>query len=171
MPKWLEFWRKYNIEYNQVNPSPEIVDDVEIYFDNRIGIVAPQEYELKVKSKPKVVADPQGDYGDNRFKYNILKVIEKRNQEEEAIAELIQDFEKKIEDFFNYIRTDDLGKRLIAKIKDGGQAFSQDEIYTDFGKIYRKYTVLKKDLGDFFKRETKDSLHQLCDDFERTIIS
>jgi type I restriction enzyme, R subunit len=169
-PKWLEFWRKYNIEYNQVNPSPEIADDVEIYFDNRIGIVAPQEYELKVKSKPKVVADPQGDYGDNRFKYNILKVIEKRNQEEEAIAELIQDFEKKIEDFFNYIRTDDLGKRLIAKIKDGGQAFSQDEIYTDFGKIYRKYTVLKKDLGDFFKRETKDSLHQLCDDFERSLL-
>ena len=51
-----------------------------------------------------------------------------------------------------------MGKRLIAKIKDDGSAFSQDEIYTDFNKLYRKYTIMNKDLGEFFKRETKDIL-------------
>ena len=82
---------------------------------------------------------------------------------------MIKDFEEKIDAFFKYIPTIDDGKRLIAKIKDDGTAFSQDEIYRDFSKIYRKYIILNKDLGDFFKRETKDSLTQLCDDFERTI--
>ena len=108
---------------------------------------------------------------DNKYKYNILKVIEKRNQEEEAIAELIEDFENKIDTFFNFIKGDEMGKRLIAKIKDEGSAFSQDEIYTDFNKLYRKYTIMNKDLGEFFKRETKDILNQMCDDFERSVIN
>ena len=28
---------------------------------------------------------------------------------------------------------------------------------------------MNKDLGEFFKRETKDILNQLCDDFERNL--
>jgi type I restriction enzyme R subunit len=28
---------------------------------------------------------------------------------------------------------------------------------------------MNKDLGEFFKRETKDILNQLCDDFEKTL--
>ena len=52
----MDFWRKYNMLYNQINKQVEIIDDVEIYFDNRIGIVAPKEYNTKpVKS---VVKDP-----------------------------------------------------------------------------------------------------------------
>jgi type I restriction enzyme, R subunit len=167
---FLQFWRKFNIIYSQINNDNEIIDDVEIYFDNKIGIVAPQDYVVK-DIKPKVLGEPNGEYGENKFKYNILKVIEKRNQEEEAIAELIVDFESKIDAFFDFIKADDNGKRLIAKIKDGGSAFSQDEIYVDFNKLYRRYTILKKDLGEFFKRETKDILNQMCDDFERTLVS
>lgn len=166
---FLQFWRKFNIIYSQINKDNEIIDDVEIYFDNKIGIVAPQDY--KVKEKPKVLGEPNGEYGENKFKYNILKVIEKRNQEEEAIAELIEDFENKIDAFFDFIKTDDMGKRLIAKIKDDGSAFSQEEIYADFNKLYRKYTIMNKELGEFFKRETKDILNQLCDDFERSLNS
>ena len=30
---------------------------------------------------------------------------------------------------------------------------------------------MNKDLGEFFKRETKDILNQLCDDFERSLNS
>lgn len=163
----LEFWRKYNTIYNQINKSDEIVDDVEIYFDNKIGIIAPKEYENKPVKSPKATEGESG-YG-NKYKYNILKVIEKRNQEEEAIAELIADFEHKIDAFFEYIKTDNMGKRLIAKISDDGLAFTQEEIYADFEKLYRKHIILNKDLNDFFKRETKDILHQLCDDFERSI--
>lgn len=165
---FLQFWRKFNIIYSQINRDNEVIDDVEIYFDNKIGIVAPQDY--KVKEKLKVLGEPNNEYGDSKFKYNILKVIEKRNQEEEAIAELIVDFESKIDDFFSFIKADEIGKRLIAKIKDDGSAFSQDEIYGDFNKLYRKYTIMNKDLGDFFKRETKDILNQLCDDFERSLV-
>ncbi|MDN3675107.1 DEAD/DEAH box helicase family protein [Flavobacterium branchiarum] len=166
---FLQFWRKFNIIYSQINKDNEVIDDVEIYFDNKIGIVAPQDYVVK-DIKPKVLGEPNGEYGENKFKYNILKVIEKRNQEEEAVAELIVDFESKIDTFFDFIRADEMGKRLIAKIKDGGSAFSQEEIYIDFNKLYRKYTIMNKDLGDFFKRETKDILNQMCDDFERSLI-
>lgn len=163
----LDFWRKYNMLYNQINKQDEVIDEVEIYFDNRIGIVAPKESK-ETGSKPKN-PNPTNPGQPNKYKYNILKVIEKRNQEEEAIAELIADFEKKITSLFDFIRQDETGLRLIAKIIDDGTAFSQDEIYSDFSKLYRKYTIRNKDLGDFFLRETKDNLNQLCDDFERML--
>lgn len=169
-PIFLEFWRKFNYEYNHLNKPTDIIDDVEIYFDNRIGIVAPLDNTDNDKNKKSVKGSSTGS-DDNKYKYNILKVIEKRNQEEEAIAELIKEFEAKIEAFFSYIHTDEVGKRLVAKIKDDGTAFSQEDIYQDFAKVYRKYTILNKDLGDFFKRETKDSLNQLCDDFEKTLTN
>jgi type I restriction enzyme R subunit len=165
---FLEFWRKFNYEYNHQNKPKDIIDDVEIYFDNRIGIVAPVDYTNKEKDK-KTVKSPTNSNEDNKYKYNILKVIEKRNLEEEAIAELIKEFEAKIEAFFSYIHTDEVGKRLVAKIKDDGTAFSQEEIYQDFAKVYRKYTILNKDLGDFFKREIRDNLNQLYNDFNLTL--
>ncbi len=59
---FVDFWRKYNMLYNQINAQTEIVDDVEIYFDNRIGIVAPKEYEEN--SKKSVVAEPKEPYGN-----------------------------------------------------------------------------------------------------------
>jgi len=166
---FLEFWRKFNIEYNQINNSGEVIDDVEIYFDNKIGIIAPKEYQDKNKSRGGVTGAPNSEYGDGKFKYNILKVIKKRNLEEEEIAQLIQEFETQIDTFFDYILNDEKGKRLIAKIKDEGSAFTQDEIYDDFSKLYRTYTIKTKTLSDFFKRETKDNLTQLCDDFERSL--
>jgi type I restriction enzyme R subunit len=166
---FLEFWRKFNNEFNQINKSAEIIDDVEIYFDNRIGIIVPQDYVPTPKVKSSVAGEPSEEYG-KKYKFNILKVIEKRNKEEEAIAELIKEFEAQVEAFFTYIPTDEVGKRLIAKIKDGGVAFSQEEVYQDFAKVYRKYTIIHKNLSDFFKRETKDSLNQLCDDFEKVLL-
>jgi type I restriction enzyme R subunit len=165
---FIEFWRKYNMLYNQINKQSEVIDDVEIYFDNRIGIIAPLEPKDK-GNKPKNPS-PTGTDQPNKYKYNILQVIEKRNQEEEAIEELIAEFEKKISSFFDFIKKDDDGKRLIAKIKDEGSSFSQNEIYLDFTRLYRKFTIKNKDLGDFFVRETKDILNQLCDDFERSLV-
>lgn len=149
----LDFWRKYNMLYNQINKQSEIIDDVEIYFDNRIGIVAPAEPKQK-DNKPRN-PNPTDSDQPNKYKYNILKVIEKRNQEEEAFAELIADFERKITSLFEFIKQDETGQRLIAKINDDGSAFSQEEIYADFFRLYRKFTIRNKDLGDFFIRETK----------------
>jgi type I restriction enzyme R subunit len=166
-PFFLEFWRKFNTIFRQINKPDEIIDDVEIYFDNKIGIIAPKDY-IEKPSKP-ITSGTKGDGDTHKYKYNILKVIEKRNQEEEEIAELIENFQKQIDIFFDYIKGDNMGLRLIAKINDDGLAFSQEEIYNDFAKIYRKYTVLNKGLDDFFKRETKDILPQICDDFEKTL--
>ena len=52
---------------------------------------------------------------------------------------------------------------------DDGLAFSSEEIFSDFSKMYRKYTIKNRELDEFFKRETKDTLPQLCDDFERDV--
>lgn len=165
---FLEFWHRYNVIYNQINGTKEIIDDVEIYFDNRIGIVAPKDYKEK-ESKTKNPTPTDSDK-PNKFKYNILKVIEKRNQEEEEIDALIKDFEEKITLFFEYIKSDADGKRLIAKMISTSSSFSHEEILKDFSKLYRKFTIKNKDLGEFFKRETKDILSQLCDDFEKYLI-
>ena len=163
---FLDFWRRFNNEYNNINKQDEIIDDVEIYFDNKIGIVAPTE--LKDKPKRGVKGSSNGP-GEKKFKYDILKVIEKRNQEEEAIEELIKDFEAKIDLFFEYVRSDDSGKRLIAKMQDEGLAFDPEEIYNDFAKLYRKFIRRNKDLTEFFIKETQDIINQLCNDFERTL--
>ncbi len=162
---FLLFWKKFNNEYNNINKQDEIIDDVEIYFDNKIGIIAPADY--KIKTKP--VNGGTKDSASNQYKFDILKVIAKRNQEEEAIEELIKDFEAKIEKLFAYVKTDETGIRVIAKMKDDGSAFDNEEIYEDFAKVYRKFIRRNKDLGDFFIKETQDLLTQLCDDFEKSL--
>jgi type I restriction enzyme R subunit len=166
---FLEFWKRFNNEYTSINKQEEIIDDVNIYFDNRIGIVVPYEYDDKVKRKPSIVAEDHYPAG-KQFKFDILKVIAKRNQEEEAIEELIKDFETKIEKFFDYIRADSDGIRVIAKMKDDGFAFDDEEIYSDFAKLYRKFIRRNKDeLGAFFVKEIQDIVNQLCDDFRKTL--
>lgn len=44
---------------------------------------------------------------------------------------------------------------------------SEDEIYDDFAKIYRKYKILnRRQVGDYFFKEMEDLVNKLCDDFE-----
>jgi type I restriction enzyme R subunit len=99
--------------------------------------------------------------------FAILDIIEARNQHEELIGSLIQDFKAKIEAFFEYVRKSKEGERLIVKIKSHA---SEDEVYDDFAIIYRRYRILNpnKVEGYFFK-ETVDIVDKLCDDFEATI--
>jgi type I restriction enzyme R subunit len=165
---FLQFWGRFNNEYNNINKQDEIIDDVEIYFDNKIGIVAPTEYKKKIAGKSSVNGASRVT-DDRQYKFDILKVIAKRNQEEEAIEELIKDFEKKIQQFFDYINRDESGKRIIAKMQADGFAFDDEEIHDDFAKIYRKFVRRNKDLGEFFIRETQDIINQLCDDFEKSV--
>jgi len=165
---FLDFWRRYNKIYNNINKPEEILDDVEVYFDNKIGIVAPQDY--KSKEKLSKVQEGESTYGNGskQYRFHILAVIAKRNQEEEAIEQLIIEFEKKILWLFEFIKSDTKGKRLVAKILDEGSAFTSEEIYTDFKTILRKFIIRnKEELGVFFQKETKDITNQLCDDFER----
>jgi type I restriction enzyme R subunit len=169
---WLEFWRVFNKEYNRINKTTEIVDDVMIYFDNKIGVVEPHTPEEQTTKPPKK-GKTNGQPGQPRkFKFDILAVIAKRNEEEEEIEKLIKDFEAKIEKLFSFIVLPENGTRLIAKLKSYGNSFSEDEIYSDFNILYKKFVRRNKEyLGDFFINETKDSVNKLCDDFEKHLQS
>ena len=164
-----EFWHKFSIIYRQTTKSsgPE-VDDVEIYFDNKIGIIAP--FEDEPKGKPKGGSGGEPPTGGSGFKYNIMKEIEKRNKQEEKIKEQIEAFEKLIDDFFEFIQNDINGKRLVLKINNSGNAFTFSEKLSDFSKLYIQYTIKNRTkLSAFFLQETKGNLSQLFDDFERSV--
>lgn len=166
---FIEFWHRFSIIYRQatVTIGPDI-DDVEIYFDNKIGILAPPEEEQK--GKPRGGQGGEPPTGGTGSKYNILKEIERRNEQEEKIKEMIEAFEKMMDEFFEFIQNDLNGSKLIAKIKKGGNVFSYDEKQRDFSKLYTQYTIKNKNkLNEFFLRETKGNLPQLYDDFERSI--
>lgn len=169
---FLEFWRRFNNEYNNINKSDEIVDDVIIYFDNKIGVIEPTASEESQKRTRKK-ARTNGTSGEQtKFKFDISAVIEKRNEEEENIAEKIKEFELKVERLFEFISLPENGTRLIAKMKSPSNSFSQDEIYSDFMLLYKKFVRRNREnLGDFFINETKDNVNKLCDDFEKYIQS
>lgn len=129
-----------------------MIDDVEVYFDNRLGIVAPPEEVEKPKTKTGV-NEPGTKYG-KQYKFDILAVIEKRNEEEEEIEALILDFQNKIESFFEYVNKE--GTRLIAKMKSTKTAFDEEEIYKDFQIIYKRYIRRnKKTLANSLLRKQK----------------
>ncbi len=164
---FLEFWKKYNNEYNALNKKDEIKDEVEIYFDDQIGIVEEPKYK-EPKSNPNKGKGP-GDE-TKKYKYDILKIIEKKNKEEEVIGQSIEDFELKIDGFFNNVKESKEGRILITKINSIGTKFSEDEIISDFEKIYKKFIRRHRpELGEFFIEQTKDIIEYLYADFEKDI--
>ncbi|NEQ66923.1 MAG: type I restriction endonuclease subunit R [Symploca sp. SIO2D2] len=168
-PSFLEFLRLFNTLYNQLHRTDDVKDAIEVYFDNQIGIieVETKEPEPKKKREAKVVQGKQPSNTVHQF--DILAIIEARNEQEDLKAERIQDFESKIQDLFQYIRNSDEGKRLVTKINSN---VSEDEIHNDFAKIYRKYKILnRKTVGDYFFKEMEDLLNKLCDDFEAITIN
>lgn len=168
-PSFLEFLRLFNTIYNRLYRLDDVKDAIEVYFDNQIGIieVATQEIELKKKKLTKVAEGKEPSSTVHQF--DILAIIEARNEQEDIKGERIQEFELKISEFFDYVRNSDDGKRLIVKINSN---VPEDEIYDDFGKIYRKYKALnRKKIGDYFFREIEDLVNKLCDDFEATARS
>lgn len=160
---FLSFLRKFNTIYNMLHRSEDIKDPIEVYFDNQIGIIeaAAEETKEKKKRKPKVA---EGKEPGQPHSYDILRIIEARNEQQAALAELIKDFETKIREFFKFALESKDGERLVVKINSH---VAEDEIYDDFSKIYRRYRALKrKTVGDFFFKETEDLVEKLCDDFE-----
>jgi type I restriction enzyme, R subunit len=167
-PSFLFFWRKFNTLYNMIHRSPDVKDPIEVYFDNKIGMVEVVAQDPKEKKKKTLKVAEGAEYGDGSG-LNILQIIAARNEQEAIVGTLIQDFEVKILDFFNYVRNDKDGERLVVKIKSH---VSEAEIYKDFGIIYRRYKALnRKKVGDYFFNETEDLVEKLCDDFEVTVIN
>ncbi|MEQ9238624.1 hypothetical protein [Coleofasciculus sp. E2-BRE-01] len=146
-PSFLAFLRLFNRLYNQLHRTDDVKDAIEVYFDNQIGIVEvePQETEPKKKRETKVAKGKEPSNTVHQF--DILAVIEARNEQEELKGERIKEFEAKIQNLFKYVRDSDEGKRLIVKINSD---VPEDEIYDDFAKIYRKYKILnRKTVGDY----------------------
>ena len=167
-PGFLFFWRKFNTLYNMMHRSENVKDPIEVYFDNQIGIVEViADYPTAKNKKSYKVAEgkPPGPGG----KFDVLAIITARNEQEAKTGTLIQDFEAKILSFFQYVRTDKDGERLIVKIKSRS---SEEEIYADFAKLYRRYKAFnRKAVGEYFFKETEDLVEKLCDDFEATVMS
>jgi type I restriction enzyme R subunit len=133
-------------------------------FSVQINKVATYEPKTKRK-KPLAIAEGGAPYGGGQF--DILAIIAARNEQEEKIGTLIKDFEEKIIVFFDFIRKSSEGERLMVKIKSH---VSENEIYDDFAKIYRRYKALhRQSVGDYFFKEMEDLVEKLCDDFEVTV--
>lgn len=165
-PSFLYFWRKFNMLYNLMHRNTSKKDPIEVYFDNQIGMVEVNPFDTKHKKKrPLGIAEPKpiGDGGQ----FDILKIIAARNEQEAKTGTLIQEFEAKILSFFQYVRQEKDGERLMVKIKSDAP---EGEIYEDFGRLYRRYRALnRQNVGDYFFKETEDLIDKLCDDFEVTV--
>lgn len=164
---FLFFWRKFNTLHNMINHSSDTKDPIEVYFDNKIGIIEVTTHETKEeKKRPPKVAEGKKACGNHQF--DILDIIEARNEHEAQTGLLIDEFEAKIKDFFDYIYKTNEGQRLIVKIKSH---VSESEICDDFGKIYRRYRAINRiKVGDYFFKEMDDLVNKLCDDFEKKIF-
>jgi len=162
----LEFYRRFNNIYNSINKPESEVNEVEIYYDNQIGIVENIKEKPITPNKTPIVGNKE--LSSNGHKYDILKIIEQRNQEEEEIGKLILEFEKKIDMFFEYVKSHKNFKELKAKMFSAN--FSEDEVYNDFRRIYNAFIRRKrKEVGEFFIKETKVLVEKLCDDFEKLL--
>ncbi|WP_332862212.1 DEAD/DEAH box helicase family protein [Janthinobacterium svalbardensis] len=163
---FLLFWRKFNTLYNMLHRSVDIKDPIEVYFDNQIGIVELIANESTRKGRGST-GIAKGTPPGSGAQFDILAIIAARNEQEAKTGTLIKDFEIKIVDFFRYVHESSEGERLIVKIKSH---ISENEIYEDFAKIYRRYKALyRHKIGDFFFKELDDLISKLCDDFERII--
>lgn len=162
-PAFLQFLRRYNTIYNMMHRSSDVKDPIEVYFDNQIGIIEAQTEEPKKKTK-KAVKVATGREPGKPHAFDILRIIEARNEQQAAVAELIKDFESKIREFFKFILGSKDGERLVVKINSH---VAETEIYDDFSKLYRRYRALhRKTVGEYFFKETEDLVEKLCDDFE-----
>ena len=162
----LAFLRLFNTIYNRLHRNDDVRDAIEVYFDNQIGIIEVETQETPKKKQPTKVAEGK-EPSNTEYQFDILAILDARNEQENLKGERIQEFESKISDLFEYVRNSEDGKRLIVKIKSN---IPEDEIYEDFARIYRKYKVLnRKQIGDYFFKEMEDLVNKLCDDFELTV--
>lgn len=166
-PSLLAFLRLFNTIYNRLHRTDDVKDAIEVYFDNQIGIIEVETKEPELKKKKLTKVAEGKEPSTTVYQFNILAILDARNEQEKLKGERIKEFESKISDLFEYVRNSEDGKRLIVKIKSN---VPEDEVYEDFAKIYRKYRVLKrKEVGDYFFKEMEDLVNKLCDDFEVTV--
>lgn len=167
-PAFLAFYRKFNTVYNAMHRVDVEKDPIEVYYDNRIGIVEVETAETDERTPGELkLAEGRVPLAGGR-QLSILEIVEARNLHEEGVAVRIAEFQAKMDEFFAYVRSAPEGQRLIVKIKS---RLPEEEVYADFGKIYRKYRAFnRKKVGDYFFEVTKDLVEKLCDEFEGELM-
>ena len=167
-PAFLAFYRKFNTVYNAMHRVDVEKDPIEVYYDNRIGIVEVETPETDERTPGEIkLAEGRVPFAGGR-QLSILEIVEARNMYEEGVAVRIAEFEAKMNEFFAYVRSATEGERLIVKIKS---RLPEDEIYADFAKIYRKYKAFhRKRVGNYFFSVTEDLVEKLCDEFEADLM-
>lgn len=81
---------------------------------------------------------------------------------------LTDEFKAKLDELFAYMGTSPEGQRLVVKMQSH---LPEEEIYADFGKIYRKYKAFnRKKVGDYFFAVTEELVEKLCDEFEEGVV-
>jgi type I restriction enzyme R subunit len=163
---FLNFLRLFNKIYNQLHRTDDVKDAIEVYFDNQIGIIEVQTQTQEPKS-PKSPKIAEGKPPFTVHQFNILAILEARNEQEELKGDRIKEFAAKIAEFFAYVQNCEDGIRLVAKINSN---VSEEEIYEIFSRIYRRYKILnQKTVGNYFFKEMEDLVNKLCDDFAETV--
>lgn len=96
----------------------------------------------------------------------IIERIRKLNEKELEIEKLVKQFEENIKIYFDFIESQEEGKRLIAKVKSEDTSFSNEQLLHEFNSLTRKFILVKgKDLIDLFKKELKENLESFFDLF------
>lgn len=163
-----EFWDNYGRLYREVtkvdNPEPE---DINIYFDNTIGILETDGDDGKEPPKTGGGTGGPGRPGGGSNKQAIIERIRKMNEKELEIEKLVKQFEENIKLYFDFIEGQEEGQRLIAKMKSTDGSFTRELLLNEFNSITRKFILIKgKELLDLFKKEIKENLESFFDLFE-----
>ena len=158
-PCFLAFFVLFKRLFREIYSDSDEIEDIIVSFDESIGMIEPKFIEEKERG----ANQKRGEMVE--YKYDILKLIEELNKEEENKEEKIEAFEAKIERFFNYVKEHKDFAKLKAKIEDSH--FVEDEIYNDFTKIYNHFK--RRNREDIFIQYTQSLVEKLCDDFRRVI--
>ena len=163
-----EFWDNYGRLYREVtkidNPEPE---DINIYFDNTIGILETDGEDGKEPPKTGGGSGGPGRSGGGSNRQAIIERIRKMNEKELEIEKLVKQFEENIKLYFDFIECQEEGQRLIAKMKSTDGSFTRELLLNEFNSLTRKFILVKgKELLDLFKKEIKENLESFFDLFE-----
>ena len=91
----------------------------------------------------------------------------KRLTDELELESKIEEFESKIDLLFDFIDNHSNGKKLQVKMKSLSSTITEDEICNDFEKIYNEFVRKNRTiLGEFFVKQSKELIGQLCSDFK-----
>lgn len=162
-----DFWDNYGRLYRDVTKM-DISDpeDINIYFDNTIGMLETDGDDDADNSKSAKKNEDKTVSGKSSNRQAIIERIRKLNEKELEIEKQIKQFEDNIKLYFDYIESEQDGKRLIAKIRSKDTSFSNEELLRDFDSITKKFRLVKsKELLGLFKKEITDNLDAFFDLF------